>query len=56
LAAVAERAYGRLAAPPRRLAGSDTPMPYAESLAKLALPDAGAIAAAARAVLSGTSG
>jgi pyruvate dehydrogenase E1 component beta subunit len=51
-ASVVARAFDRLAAPPGRLSGSDTPMPYAETLKALAVPDAGAIVTAARTVLN----
>lgn len=49
---VGEGLFGRLKAPVRRVAGADTPMPYAASLEALALPDVEAVAAAARATLS----
>lgn len=40
VAAVSERAFASLRAAPRCIAGADVAMPYAESLQRLALPDA----------------
>ncbi len=45
-----EQAFDDLDAPVTRIGGADVPMPYAANLEKLALPDAAAIAAAAKAV------
>lgn len=45
-----EQAFDDLDAPVMRVGGEDVPMPYAANLEKLALPDATAIAAAAKAV------
>jgi len=45
-----EQAFDDLDAPVMRVGGEDVPMPYAANLEKLALPDAVAIAAAAKAV------
>jgi pyruvate dehydrogenase E1 component beta subunit len=50
-ATVVARAFGRLAAPPGRVAGADIPMPYAESLEALALPDSGSVIAGVKAAL-----
>jgi pyruvate dehydrogenase E1 component beta subunit len=54
-AAVTERAFGLLAAPPERVAGADIPMPYAAELEALALPTTDSVVAAVRDVL-GASG
>jgi pyruvate dehydrogenase E1 component beta subunit len=48
-ARVMAAAFDDLDAPVARVGGADVPMPYAANLEKLALPDAEAIAAAARA-------
>ncbi|MDA1100064.1 MAG: pyruvate dehydrogenase complex E1 component subunit beta [Proteobacteria bacterium] len=45
-----EQAFDDLDAPVTRIGGADVPMPYAANLEKLAIPDAAAIAAAAKAV------
>ena len=51
LCAVAmEQAFDDLDAPVARVCGADVPMPYAANLEKLALPDAGRVVQAARAV------
>lgn len=47
-ASVAVSAFSALRAPPVRLGAADVPMPYAESLSTLALPDADEVAARAR--------
>ena len=49
-AMVSEKAFDDLDAPVMRVTGKDVPMPYAENLEKLALPQSDDIAAAARAV------
>ena len=49
-AAVVDRAFDYLDAPPMRIAGKDVPMPYAANLEKLALPTVDDIVAAAKAV------
>ena len=49
-AGIMERAFDDLDAPVERVAGADTPMPYAANLERLALPDADRIAAAAKRV------
>ncbi len=49
-AAVARDAFDYLDAPPTQVSGADVPMPYAANLEKLALPSAGQVADAARAV------
>jgi pyruvate dehydrogenase E1 component beta subunit len=46
-----EGAFDYLDAPVIRICGKDVPMPYAANLEKLALPIAGEIVAAAKAVL-----
>ena len=45
-----EQAFDELDAPVTRIGGADAPMPYAANLEKLYIPDAAAIAAAAKAV------
>ena len=45
-----EQAFDDLDAPVARVGGADVPMPYAANLEKLAVPDAAAVAAAAKAV------
>ena len=50
-ARIMEEAFDWLDAPVARVAGKDVPMPYAANLEKLALPNAGDIVAAAKAVL-----
>jgi len=45
-----ERAFDHLDAPIARVTGADAPLPYAANLERLALPQAEAIAAAAKAV------
>jgi pyruvate dehydrogenase E1 component beta subunit len=47
---IMEGAFDYLDAPVIRICGKDVPMPYAANLEKLALPDAGEIVAAAKAV------
>jgi pyruvate dehydrogenase E1 component beta subunit len=47
---IMENAFDYLDAPVIRITGKDVPMPYAANLEKLALPNAGEIVAAARAV------
>jgi pyruvate dehydrogenase E1 component beta subunit len=49
-AQIMERAFDYLDAPVKRLSGVDAPMPYAQNLEKLALPDAARIAAAVKEV------
>ena len=49
-AMVSEKAFDELDAPVMRVTGKDVPMPYAENLEKLALPQSHDIAEAARAV------
>ena len=49
-AMVGEKAFDELDAPVMRVTGKDVPMPYAENLEKLALPQSHDIAEAARAV------
>ncbi len=49
-ASLMEQAFDDLDAPVARIGGADVPMPYAANLEKLAVPDATAIAAAAKAV------
>ncbi len=49
-ASLMEQAFDDLDAPVARIGGADVPMPYAANLEKLAVPDAAAIAAAAKAV------
>ncbi|MBA4174071.1 MAG: pyruvate dehydrogenase complex E1 component subunit beta [Hyphomicrobium sp.] len=50
-AQVAIHAFDYLDAPPAKVSGVDVPMPYAANLEKLALPNAGHVVAAAKAVL-----
>jgi pyruvate dehydrogenase E1 component beta subunit len=49
-ASLMEQAFDDLDAPVARVGGADVPMPYAANLEKLAVPDAAAVAAAAKAV------
>jgi len=49
-ARIVEQAFDELDAPVTRIGGADAPMPYAANLEKLYIPDAAAIAAAAKAV------
>ena len=49
-ARIMEQAFDELDAPVNRVGGADVPMPYAANLEKLAVPDAAAIIAAAKAV------
>ncbi len=49
-ARVALEAFDYLDAPPTKVSGEDVPMPYAANLEKLALPNAGRVAAAVKAV------
>ncbi|MEC9369384.1 MAG: transketolase C-terminal domain-containing protein, partial [Pseudomonadota bacterium] len=49
-ARIAELAFDHLDAPPLQVAGADVPMPYAANLEKLALPNAGQVADAAKKV------
>jgi pyruvate dehydrogenase E1 component beta subunit len=49
-AAVVQRAFDYLDAPPTKVSGEDVPMPYAAALERLALPDAAKVVAAAKAV------
>jgi pyruvate dehydrogenase E1 component beta subunit len=51
IAKIMEGAFDYLDAPVMRICGKDVPMPYAANLEKLALPNAGEIVAAAKAVL-----
>jgi pyruvate dehydrogenase E1 component beta subunit len=51
IAKIMEGAFDYLDAPVIRICGKDVPMPYAANLEKLALPIAGEIVAAAKAVL-----
>jgi pyruvate dehydrogenase E1 component beta subunit len=51
IAKIVEGAFDYLDAPVIRICGKDVPMPYAANLEKLALPNAGEIVAAAKAVL-----
>ncbi|MGB6495170.1 MAG: pyruvate dehydrogenase complex E1 component subunit beta, partial [Methylocella sp.] len=51
IAKIMEGAFDYLDAPVIRICGKDVPMPYAANLEKLALPNAGEIVAAAKAVL-----
>ncbi|MGQ0446332.1 MAG: pyruvate dehydrogenase complex E1 component subunit beta [Beijerinckiaceae bacterium] len=51
MAKIMEGAFDYLDAPVIRVCGKDVPMPYAANLEKLALPNAGEIVAAAKAVL-----
>jgi pyruvate dehydrogenase E1 component beta subunit len=51
IAKVMGRAFDYLDAPVIRICGKDVPMPYSANLEKLALPNAGEIVAAAKAVL-----
>ena len=51
MAKIMEGAFDYLDAPVIRICGKDVPMPYAANLEKLALPNAGEIVAAAKAVL-----
>jgi len=51
IAKIMEGAFDYLDAPVMRVCGKDVPMPYAANLEKLALPNAGEIVAAAKAVL-----
>ena len=51
MAKIMEGAFDFLDAPVIRICGKDVPMPYAANLEKLALPNAGEIVAAAKAVL-----
>ena len=53
LALVAEQAFDRLTAPPKRVAVADVAIPYAPSLEKAVLPDEHAVARAVREVLGG---
>ena len=52
-ARVAIEAFDELDAPPEKVSGADVPMPYAENLERLALPDAEAVARAVRRVCQG---
>lgn len=54
-ARAAREAFYRLDAPPQRVTGEDVPMPYAETLARHALPDAEAVAKAVRRVCHGAA-
>jgi pyruvate dehydrogenase E1 component beta subunit len=45
-----EEAFDHLDAPVRRVAGEDVPLPYAQNLEQLALPNAAKVADAVRAV------
>jgi pyruvate dehydrogenase E1 component beta subunit len=49
-ASVTRDAFDYLDAPPTQVSGADAPMPYAANLEALALPTAGQVADAARAV------
>jgi pyruvate dehydrogenase E1 component beta subunit len=49
-ARVTSEAFDYLDAPPTKVSGADVPMPYAANLEKLALPDAGRVIKAAKAV------
>ncbi|HUI20713.1 MAG TPA: pyruvate dehydrogenase complex E1 component subunit beta [Methylocella sp.] len=51
MAKIMEEAFDYLDAPVTRVCGKDVPMPYAANLEKLALPHAGEVVAAAKAVL-----
>ncbi|MGH6934575.1 MAG: pyruvate dehydrogenase complex E1 component subunit beta [Methylocella sp.] len=51
IAKITEDAFDYLDAPVVRICGKDVPMPYAANLEKLALPNAGEVVAAAKAVL-----
>jgi pyruvate dehydrogenase E1 component beta subunit len=51
IAKIMEGAFDYLDAPVIRICGKDVPMPYAANLEKLALPNAGEVVAAAKAVL-----
>ena len=51
MAKIMEDAFDYLDAPVIRICGKDVPMPYAANLEKLALPNAGEVVAAAKAVL-----
>jgi pyruvate dehydrogenase E1 component beta subunit len=51
-AAVAERAFGDLDAPPARVCTAEVPIPYARQLEAAALPDRDRIVAAARSLVS----
>ena len=51
IAKIMEGAFDYLDAPVIRICGKDLPMPYAANLEKLALPNAGEVVAAAKAVL-----
>jgi pyruvate dehydrogenase E1 component beta subunit len=51
MARIMEDAFDYLDAPVIRICGKDVPMPYAANLEKLALPNAGEVVAAAKAVL-----
>jgi pyruvate dehydrogenase E1 component beta subunit len=52
-AMVAEEAFDDLDAPPRRLAGLETPIPYAQHLEKTVVPQVDDIVAAARELVRG---
>jgi len=52
-ARVMDRCFDDLDAPVTRVTGEDVPMPYADNLEKLAVPDAARVAAAVRAVCAG---
>jgi pyruvate dehydrogenase E1 component beta subunit len=52
IAAVVERAFGALLAPPRRLGNPNVPVPFAPSLEDEVLPGRGRIASAVRDLLS----
>ncbi|MBL6935230.1 MAG: pyruvate dehydrogenase complex E1 component subunit beta [Alphaproteobacteria bacterium] len=52
-ALVMDRCFDDLDAPVGRVTGEDVPMPYADNLEKLAIPDAARVAAAVRAVCAG---
>jgi pyruvate dehydrogenase E1 component beta subunit len=50
MAKIMENAFDYLDAPVVRICGKDAPMPYAANLERLALPNAGEVVAAAKAV------
>jgi acetoin:2,6-dichlorophenolindophenol oxidoreductase subunit beta len=52
VAAVAERAFGDLRSPPRRVSGADVPLPAAPALEDAAFPGAADVATAVRAMLA----
>ncbi len=52
-ARVAIDAFDELDAPPEKVSGADVPLPYAENLERLALPDAEAVARAVRRACQG---